>query len=630
MQNSIILSFFIMIFTSCADVYEEQVTYALEQAENNRTELEKILSHYKKDPEKLRAARFLIANTPFYYSYQGAVLDTLKQIKSRGYVTEEIKKKWRNFDFRSLPKLRDVKVITADLLIENIDYAFKAWQERPWAKYYSFEEFCEYILPYRIEDEPLEKWRAVYYHRYAPVLDSLYNGTDVVEAAKVIVHYLKKEGFNNTNDFTLPHLGAIYLLENRTGYCRENCDIAWYVLRALGIPVATDQYCVSPSYQSRHFWSALIDTTKQVVSFNYIEKEMERGKSDGRKKGKVYRRCFGVQPLKYDIDIQNKNIPALFRNSFIKDVTHEYFGENELSVILEKTIDVPYIYLAIYDVGQYVPIDIAEVNNSKATFHSLESGVIYHPVYYKDGKLLPVSYGILMEDSCSNTFIPDIHKSRQVILRRKYPMVNTHFFFGRAVGTKIEGDITRDFETANMLYSVVDTPEINYNEIILPEERYCRYIRYSAPENRQIELAELSVYSTDGRDLPFKYIYGIPKLDELHTSILDLIFDKDWVSFYMSVLKGEQLIFDLGATYPVKKIVWIPRNDDNFIHLGDRYELFYQNGLKGWVSLGRQTADSTCLLYDNVPDNALLWLHDCTRGKEERPFYYKNGKQIFP
>lgn len=48
MQNSIILSFFIMIFTSCADVYEEQVTYALEQAENNRTELEKILSHYKK------------------------------------------------------------------------------------------------------------------------------------------------------------------------------------------------------------------------------------------------------------------------------------------------------------------------------------------------------------------------------------------------------------------------------------------------------------------------------------------------------------------------------------------------------------------------------------------------------
>ena len=45
-----------MIFTSCADVYEEQVTYALEQAENNRTELEKILSHYKKDPEKLRAA----------------------------------------------------------------------------------------------------------------------------------------------------------------------------------------------------------------------------------------------------------------------------------------------------------------------------------------------------------------------------------------------------------------------------------------------------------------------------------------------------------------------------------------------------------------------------------------------
>ena len=76
-------------------------------------------------------------------------------------------------------------------------------------------------------------------------------------------------------------------------------------------------------------------------------------------------------------------------------------------------------------------------------------------------------------------------------------------------------------------------------------------------------------------------------------------------------------------------MVYIPRNDDNFIHLGDTYELFYQNGLKGWMSLGKQVADTTFLLYENIPENALLWLHNLNRGKEERPFFIDEGEQIF-
>lgn len=77
-------------------------------------------------------------------------------------------------------------------------------------------------------------------------------------------------------------------------------------------------------------------------------------------------------------------------------------------------------------------------------------------------------------------------------------------------------------------------------------------------------------------------------------------------------------------------MVLVPKNDDNFIHLGDAYELFYHNGVKDWVSLGKTVADTTYLYYRNIPDNSLLRLHNLTRGKEERPFYMKNGRQIFP
>lgn len=51
------------------------------------------------------------------------------------------------------------------------------------------------------------------------------------------------------------------------------------------------------------------------------------------------------------------------------------------------------------------------------------------------------------------------------------------------------------------------------------------------------------------------------------------------------------------------------------------YELFYQSGVKGWISLGVQTATTNELTYRNIPEGALLWLRNLTRGKEEQVFY---------
>ena len=74
----------------------------------------------------------------------------------------------------------------------------------------------------------------------------------------------------------------------------------------------------------------------------------------------------------------------------------------------------------------------------------------------------------------------------------------------------------------------------------------------------------------------------------------------------------------------------MPRNDDNFIHLGDTYELYYYDKHRKWKSLGRQTAKEMTIYYDNVPEGALLILRNHTRGRQERCFYMKNGEQIFP
>ena len=66
--------------------------------------------------------------------------------------------------------------------------------------------------------------------------------------------------------------------------------------------------------------------------------------------------------------------------------------------------------------------------------------------------------------------------------------------------------------------------------------------------------------------------------------------------------------------------MFVPRNDDNFITPGNSYELFYQDGVMGWRSLGKQIATTYELIHTNIPEGALLWLRNLTRGKEEQIF----------
>lgn len=75
-------------FLSCTDHMQERVAIALNFSKDNKQELEKVLSYYKGQPSKLKAAQFLIANMPYHYTYVGWEIDTLKQLK-KGVLRKE-------------------------------------------------------------------------------------------------------------------------------------------------------------------------------------------------------------------------------------------------------------------------------------------------------------------------------------------------------------------------------------------------------------------------------------------------------------------------------------------------------------------------------------------------------------
>lgn len=622
-----ILSVMIIMFILAGCGHSKDIEKILTLSGDNRSELEAVLKYFKNDNFKYKSACFLIKEMYPKYYYEGWQLDTLKKLKLHGRMSDELMSAWDSFKYQNdCKRIKHIKRINSKLLINNIELACDVWLSRPWHDKYSFEQFCEYVLPYCIEDEPLEDWRRLYYDKYAPLMDSVMQKTeDPIIAAGYIAERLKSEGFDNHADVSVPHLGALYLLQNRVGYCRENCDIALYAMRALGIPISTDFYISSPSYNSRHFWNAIIDMDGNAIPFNYTEQRIERNGRFNRKIGKIYRQTYGANKLKFP-NIKSSECPGLFRNNHLIDVSYQYFRENP-PLEIEVDTSQSWGFLCLYDGRKYEAIDISEVRHNHISFKNLEDNIIVFPTTYTLKGMYPCSYPILIGKSTHHIFNPDKKCLSSAVIKRKYPIRNSRKYISNMIGGILETSSDKEMKSIKRTVIFKDTLESNHSTLMCRGDRI-RYIRYTAPSDKPIEIAELHVYDMQDNDIPISNITANHDLDALHVKNLRLMTDNIWSSFYMSD-KGESLIFDLGKYYKVSKILFVPRNDDNFVRAGQDYELFFHDGKNNWKSLGRRKAISDTLRYDNIPINSVLWLRNHSEGIEERPFYIIDGEQIF-
>ena len=623
------------LFTSCQP---DRLDTALELAGENRAELEKVLAHYKNDKPKYRAARFLIENMSRWYGYENASMDSLQCVlakmereKRHNGTPEEIAR-WQNAPFYS-GKQYDVRVIKADYLIRNIDLAFKVYQEKAWNRNLPFEDFCEYILPYRIADEPLSDWRETYYRYYNHLLDSLYpNGTDVVEACRILSEELGKRSYLYTTDFSTPHQAADFLFKHRMGTCREVCDITLYAMRACGIPVATDAFVYSPEYQHNHTWTVVRDTTGLFIPFEFNDYHAVRGtQADGRKRGKVYRSLYGSQTEPFSGVTEDEAVPTLFRDRHQKDVTANYFGKNEVVLNVAEEGE-RFVYLGLFSPQGWIPVDIARIKGKQAEFRHLEPGVIYQPLYSDGKKHRHAGFPFLYQKGDSAHVFQPSGQKETVRLYRKMGLFRTFriCLYHPIIGSRIEGSKDKHFNHPVLLHEFQDTLRTNYCEFTLPDTlEQLHYMRYVSPKGKYMELAGLELYEDTLLRQPIK----LKRMNELPThppkEWYDAITDGKILTYFWSPDTSCYLAYDLGGMKKIRKIVFNPRNDDNFVWPGDEYELFYNDGAAGWESLGRQVADERRYVEYEVPRNALLWLRNRTKGREEQVFFIRDGKQVF-
>lgn len=635
--------FLLLTATVCSCGKESTITIALEDAGDNRLEILKVINHYQnidnQDSLKLKAALFLIGNMPEHGSIWSEAIDTFRQkvyFSDSLLLMEPMNEWWRKLKTNHKPEFHpDLKYLKANFLIQNIDGAFKVWQEAPWKNEVSFDIFCRHVLPYRFETELLvDGWRDSLYNEYHPLVKEV---KTVKEAYEIIHDTVWKRLLSSSSKF--PHtLDVVAMMHQRKAACIQRCIMLGSVMRALGIPAAIDHISRWANYSNNsHAWASLvtdqgtysiyedeweakinnrIDATIFEVDY-LIAKDYPLATQFKKKYAKIGRSTFEHQVCPDDLSQEWQPVQQLV-SPFTIDASAEYGLNGEVTIQTDKE-ELQYAYLCTFATGQdWMPVCYNKVTDKKCTFSALGDSVIYTVMGYSDGRLLTLENPFLLANHQKYPLTPDKSRLRRVELTRKYPLTGKWINkWAPMTGGRFEGSNDPDFGQAELLYSI-DSMPVFHNTATLKNPKAFRYVRYVSPANCEAVLAEIMFMGENGE---LKAIPGNSTVRKVELSLDRNMFTRP------DYKKGFTIGYDLGNPQKLTSIVYFPWNDDNFVVPGHEYELFYYD--KGWISLGKQKPDAFSLIYKNVPDNALLYLKDYTRGNEERPFTYVNGKQIW-
>ena len=618
-----------LAFVSCVSVEDTLTDQAMSQAGSNASEIEKVLNSY--DGEKKEAAEYLVRGMLGQYSLTGPGLDSIEMLY------RELPQPNGSWQFDSLQlatgkiytdmprqKTADLQTLNADYLIRNLDDAWEQKETRSWNRDLSLSDFCELLLPYRIGDEPLTEWRKAYRAAYDSLSDKIDSATDAVAAAAVVSKALGEIHYNNK--LKTPHRPATGLITAPAGFCREDCDRTVYAMRAFGIPVTIDEILVSPDNGTPHQWCVVSDTednTFRMFDNDRFLPTRDSVHNDGRREGKIYRRMWAINTDRIKRLSSIPDIPVELLSPRLKDVTAEYFGHNEATINTDKESGT--VFLGLFTPDGYRPIDIAEKNAGRGVvFRDIEPNLIYFPVT-RDGNGYRTCGNpfMLKSDGKVHEFVPDVARRERLSLKRKMPFWLHHT--GRM--SSVIGIRTQTGPSATGPWRNIDSissmPTHSFYHIPVNMSDKDRYIRLLPSPLQRSQIGEViaSVDSLALERLPLSVI-----TDNLTAGKKKLV-DGNILTWTNYQVGYRDLVFRINSNKEVSNIFIIPRNDDNYVVPGEEYELFYFDR-DGWKSLGKKTAEGFDITYD-VPANAVLWLRNLTKGREEQIFICRDGKQLF-
>ncbi|MDI3318227.1 transglutaminase domain-containing protein [Pinibacter soli] len=410
--------------------YPNDVQIVLSKAGKNKTELKKAIEYFSAtgDTLKLKAIYFLIANMDIHYSvdYYWANSNEEKVVfNERSYsdfstalkAFEELRKVHPGLHPVQV-KYYDIDTIASSYLINNVEAAFDIWRKTPRQKI-CFEDFCEYILPYRISVEPLQDWRKVYREKF----EWINNDSLASKAGKDKIAVIAKscyQWFTNTYSIEerkepLPRLGALQLLTRKKGPCEDIADLNVFMLRSQGMPATIDNIVCWATSSGKHFLNETLDDNKPL-SFDVSNTATMFDKLP-REPAKVLRTTYSKQASALASFIDTNLIPpGILRKANYVDVTREYWATGDVKLSLFPAASMPKVaYACVLNFLNWTPAWWGNVNNNQVVFTDMCKGAVFLPMSYENKKMKPVGWPIAVNNSNTTLLLkPDTANLRSI------------------------------------------------------------------------------------------------------------------------------------------------------------------------------------------------------------------------
>lgn len=409
-----LLLIMILFGYSCSK-YPNNVRETLDSSGSNRAELEKVLDYYrnKGDSLKLEAAYFLIGNMDMKFTYNYSFMDihdnpiylNFNQFKNNDEVQKGIDSIFYLPVFKSVnSKIEfDCEILTAKYIIKNIEDSFVLWDSVKWCKNLSFNEFCEYILPYRVLTEPLSDWRESLNIEFKYINDKFLH--DTVSKACTYLN----SGLNDTILFwsaynmsrNLQSIDSI--LVNKKGKCPDLTILSASAMRSIGIPVMVDVCYYWGDTGYGHFWNRLVTADGSTIRYNPIDKYQPPGKHPNEAKmPKVFRLTYQKQKDCLFNLVNNKtDIPGVFIKDNIMDVTEEYTETGDVFIELKGQVpdECEFAYICVYNYDKWKPVYWGRIKDNKVIFKNMGKNILYMPMFYSENTLTEAGYPFIYSES---------------------------------------------------------------------------------------------------------------------------------------------------------------------------------------------------------------------------------------
>jgi len=627
-----------MVISSCSK--DKALHYALDQAAENRYQLEKVLEHYShlKDSsiygkEKMDAAKFLIENMPghtalfgTYKEYYSSIDSILSNIKFQGGDgVEEAMLRTDSLYQGKIELLPVIKIITANYLIDSIDRAFVLWKEGGWAEHLNFELFCEYILPFSCADnQPLDDWmERQKFFAYAD-LDKLTECYDfkndpspAVSAVNAELKRMVKHMRGRYKSIKIPIFDEFLFVKYPFPFdCTMTSEMATLVMRSKGLPVAIDFTPQWPDGHNGHTWTVLWSIHGRTEAFSPFWSAPGISFIAHKRFAKVFRRSYAMNiPYKNMMD-KNPAILDFIGTPFFKDVSDEYTLTSDIEVDLNRCVNGPNAYLAVFDNSEWRPIWYGKIKKSKANFDKVGRDVTYMVMAIVDGDLKPVSYPFHLDRLGQLAYlVSDTTKMVKLHIDRKYPLRRHVYNLTTLRGGFITASNNRHkWDTLAMI------PASPKNGGIVEVSSCSKYRYWRFTSKMDSDMAEIFFYKK-GDELPirnYRILNGKNGYEKLH--------DNDLLTFYSASGSRCDGLVDFGEVVNISEISYLFRGDGNAIQPGDEYQISYWDGRK-WKIVKRCKAKNIYINVENAPLGALFYIQDMTRGRENRIFQWDNNKK---